>query len=146
MLLLRLLPLVCLPFLAACEGPTGFFSGGTLAGPVAPVPGSFEFARDAGTVQLETRPEDPYSVNIACSVVGDGLYISAGDNRSQWVENMEADPRVRMRIKGDIYELRAERVTDAAEMDAFAEEWLKNAWARDPRGYDEVFVYRLTAR
>jgi hypothetical protein len=142
----RLLVLLCLLALAGCEGPTALFPGGALAGPVAPVPDGFEFARDAGTVQLETRPEDPYSVNIACSVVGGALYVSAGDNRAQWVENMEADPRVRMRIKGDIYELRAERVTDAAEMDAFAEEWLKNAWARDPRSYDEVFVYRLTAR
>jgi hypothetical protein len=142
----RSLVLVCVLVLTACEGPTGFFSGGELAGPVQPVPESFEFARDAGTVQLETRPGEPYSVNIACAVVGDGLYISAGDNRSQWVENMEADPRVRMRIKGDIYELQAVRVTEAAEMDAFAEEWLKNSWARDPRGYDEVFVYRLTAR
>ena len=62
-------------------------------------------------------------------------------------ENMEADPRVRLRVDGVIYELRAERVTDAAEMDAFAEAWLElGAWARDPRGYDEVFVYRLVAR
>jgi hypothetical protein len=142
----RLLVLSCLLALAGCEGPTALFPGGALTGSVEPVPDDFGFARDAGTVQLETRPEDPYSVNIACSVVGDALYISAGSNRAQWVENMEADPRVRMRIKGDLYELRAERVTDAAELDAFAEEWLKNAWARDPRGYDEVFVYRLTAR
>lgn len=132
--------------LLACEGPTGLLPGGALSGSVVPAPANFAFARDAGTVQLETRPADPYSVNIACAIVGDGLYISAGDNRSQWVENMEADPRVRMRIAGMIYELRAERVTEAAELDAFAEEWLKNAWARDPRGYDEVFVYRLVAR
>lgn len=133
-------------FLAACEGPTALFSGGALEGPVEPLPPSFDFASDAGTVQLETRPEDPYSVNIACTVVGEGLYVSAGGNRAQWVEHMEADARVRLRVEGVIYELHAQRVTDAGEMDAFAEAWLQHAWARDPRGYDEAFVYRLVGR
>ncbi|MCP5040560.1 MAG: nitroreductase family deazaflavin-dependent oxidoreductase, partial [bacterium] len=63
-------------------------------------------------IQLETNPEDPYSVNIAYTVVDDQLYIYAGDTRTQWVENMEADPRVRFRLDDTIYELRAERVTD----------------------------------
>jgi len=146
---MRLLPAflaLLVPFLWACEGPTAVFPGGELAGPVEPAPTSFAFARDAGTVQLETRPEDPYSVNIACAVVGDTLYVSAGDNKSQWVENMEANPLVRMRIAGDIYPLRAERVIDDAEMRAFADEWTKNSWARDPTTLDEAWVYRLEAR
>jgi hypothetical protein len=142
----RLLVPILLPAFLACEGPTALLPGGALSGPVEPVPESFAFARDAGTVQLETRPDDPYSVNVASAIVGGDVYVSAGSNRSRWVENMESDPRVRLRIAGVIYELRAERVTDAAALDAFAEEWLKNSWARDPRSYDEVFVYRLLAR
>jgi hypothetical protein len=130
----------------ACGGPTALFPGGALSGPVRPVPESFEFARDAGTIQLESRPDDPYSVNIACAVVDDNLYVSAGDNKSQWVENMEANPLVRLRIKGDVYELRAQRVTDESEMQAFADEWIKYSWARDPRSLDEVWVYRVAAR
>jgi hypothetical protein len=130
----------------ACGGPTALFPGGALSGPVRPVPESFEFARDAVTIQLESRPDDPYSVNIACAVVAGALYVSAGDNKSSWVENMEANPLVRMRINGDIYALHAHRVTDDAEMRAFADEWLKNSWARDPMQYDEVWVYRLAAR
>lgn len=144
------LPLVCLvlsaSFLLACEGPTAVFPGGALSGPVKEAPASFAFARDAGTVQLETRPDDPYSVNIACAVVGDALYVSAGDNRAEWVDNMEANPLVRLRIRGDVYPLRAERVTDDAEMRAFADEWTKNSWARDPTKLDEAWVYRLSAR
>ncbi|MCP5071249.1 MAG: nitroreductase family deazaflavin-dependent oxidoreductase [bacterium] len=141
-------PLVVLSafMLSACEGPVAVFPGGALGGPVKPVPQSFAFASDAGTIQLETHPEDPYSVNIACAVVGDELYISAGDNKSRWVENMEANPLVRLRIDGDIYELRAHRVTGDIEMRAFADEWTKNAWARDPTTLDEVWVYRLAAR
>jgi hypothetical protein len=132
--------------LAACGGPVATFPGGALDGPVKATPSSWEFAREAGTVQLETRPDDPYSVNIACAVVDDGLFVSAGDNKSRWVENMEADPRVRMRIDGDVYELAARRVTTDAEMNAFAEEWIKNSWARDPRDFEEVWVYRLDPR
>ena len=130
----------------ACEGPVAVFSGGALTGPVKSVPASFEFARDAGTVQLETNPEEPYSVNIACAVAGSRLYVSAGDNKAQWVENMEADDRVRMRIRGEVYELRAERVTDPAEMRVFADEWTKYSWARDPTTLDVAWVYRLEAR
>jgi hypothetical protein len=133
--------------LVGCGGPFVVFPGGRLSGPVEPAPESFAFARDAGTVQLETRPEDPYSVNIACAVVGDALYVSAGDNRSRWVEHMEANPLVRLRIDGTLYELRAQRVVDEAEMEAFAEAWLaKGAWARDPTALDEAWVYRLGPR
>jgi hypothetical protein len=101
---MRLLPAflaLSIPFLLACEGPTAVFPGGELAGPFQPAPASFDFARYAGTVQLETRPEDPYSVNIACAVVGDALFVSAGDNKSRWVENIEANPLVRLRIAGE---------------------------------------------
>lgn len=132
--------------LVGCGGPVLVFPGGALEGPVEPPPESFAFARDVGTVQLETRPDDPYSVNINGTVVGHRPYVSAGGSRSQWVRHIEADPRVRLRVDGTIYELRAQRVTDEAEMRAFAAEWLKNAWARDPTKLDEAFVYRLEPR
>ena len=132
--------------LGACGGPLVVFPGGALNGPVRPAPQGFGFARDAGTVQLETRPEDAYSVNIACTVVGDQIYVSAGANRARWVEHIEANPLVRLRIDGEIYELRAERGTDEAEMRAFAAEWTQNRWARDPTTLAEVWVYRLEAR
>jgi len=143
---MKLLASILLVGLTACGGPVGTFPGGALSGPVAPVPEGVDFARDAGTVQLESNPADPYSVNVACTVVGEGLYVTAGGNRATWVDHLEADPRVRLRVKGTLYELRAERVTEAAEMDAFAEAWLENAWARDPREFEEAFVYRLVRR
>jgi len=137
---------VWLAVLSACRGPLAVFPGGALEGPVQATPESFAFASSAGTIQLETRPEDPYSVNIACAVVDDALYVSAGDNKSQWVENMALNPLVRLRINGAIYELRAQRVTDDTEMRAFAVEWTKNSWARDPTTLEEVWVYRMLAR
>jgi len=140
--------LVVVLFLGCSGGPLPFMAGGKLDGPVKPTPSSFAFAKDAGTIQLETRPEDPYSVNVAGAIVGDGLYVSAGDNRANWVEHIEVTPLVRARIEGDVYELKARRVTDAKEMDAFAEAWLGlGAWARDPRKLDgEPYVYQLGPR
>jgi hypothetical protein len=133
--------------LVGCRGPFLVFPGGGLSGPVQSTPESFAFARDAGTVQLETRPEEPYSVNIACAVVKDGLYVSAGGNKSRWVEHMESNPLVRLRIDGDIYELRARRVVGDAEMRAFADVWVaKGSWARDPTTLEEAWVYRLGPR
>jgi hypothetical protein len=135
--------------LSGCGGgPLPFLAGGKLDGTVKPAPASFAFVRDVGTIQLETRPEDPYSVNVAGAVVGEGLYVSAGDNRANWVDHIDANPLVRVRIEGDVYELEARRVTDAKEMDAFAESWLAlGAWARDPRELDgEPYVYRLEPR
>lgn len=130
-----------------CGGPTLIFPGGALEGEVHPAPSSWAFAADAGTIQLETRPEEPYSVNIVCVVVGEELYVSAGDNHSQWVENMEANPNVRARIEGKLYALRAERVTDEAEMAAFAVGWTdKVSFGRDPTELEVAFVFRLEPR
>jgi hypothetical protein len=141
------LPAALLAFTLGCGGPTFVFPGGALEGEAKPVPSSWAFAADAGTIQFETRPEDPYSVNIVCVVVGEQLYVSAGDNHSQWVENMEVNPLVRARIEGGLYELRAERVTNDAEMAAFAKGWTdKVSFGRDPTELDEAFVFRLSER
>ena len=106
---------------------------------------------DAGTAQLEsTHAEDatPYSVNLAYTVIDERLYLNAGDTETQWVRNMTADPNVRLRIEGEIYELSARRVEAAAEIDTFAEAWTNQSFfRRDPRELDgEVWIYELVAR
>ena len=142
----RRFALLCSILVSAC-GPFLLFPGGKLDGSVKPTPASFAFASDAGTIQIETRPADPYSVNVACAIVGDRLYVSGGDTKTRWVENIEADPLVRARIDGDVYELRARRVVDDAELRAFAVAWMKlGSWARDPTKLGEVWVYQLEPR
>jgi hypothetical protein len=86
-------------------------------------------------------------VNLVFTILDGGLYVNAGDTETQWVKNMTEDPRVRLRVDGVLYELRAERVTDADEISAFGEAWTSQSmFRRDPAGYDEVFIYRLVAR
>ena len=144
---MRLLLVLTVLFCAACSGPFAVFPGGRLTGESGQDPGDWAFAGDSGTCQLETNPQEPYSVNIACTIVGGALYVNAGDTETQWVENMQADPAVRLRIDGILYDLRAERARDPATIDAFAEAWTSQSmFLRDPRGLEEAWIYRLDTR
>ncbi len=130
-----------------CNGPFVLLPGGRLEGQLEKAPGDWAFAGDYGTVQLETRPEDPYSVNIAFTVIGQRLYINAGDTETQWVKNITANPQVRLRMDGVLYDLRAERITDTAEITAFSRAWTSQSmFRRDPAELDKVWIYSLVSR
>lgn len=129
---------------ASCNGPLPFMSGGTLDGSVQPAPRLWELPDDFGVVQLETRPEEPYSVNIAYTQINGALYINAGDTETEWVKHMESDPRVRLRREGVIYVARAIRVTQDEEITRFGAAWTaESMFHRDPAELDVVWIYRL---
>ena len=142
--------LLALPLVLAalgCSGPVGLLPGGELDGEAKPAPADWVFAGDYGTVQLETRPEEPYSVNLAFTVLDGRLYINAGDTETRWVKNIASNSRVRLRMDGVLYDLRAERVIDVSEISAFAEAWTSQSmFRRDPSGLEEVWIYRLVSR
>ncbi len=144
---IRLLSLLLFLTTSGCNGPFMLMSGGKLEGVGKPVPGDWTFTADSGIVQLETRPEEPYSVNIVYTVLNGILYINAGDTETQWVKNISADSAVRLRMHDVLYDLRAERVSDAAEIAAFAVAWTgQSMFRRDPSELDQVWIYRLEAR
>lgn len=140
--------LVLVALLLGCNGPLPFLSGGELEGEAVEAPERWsEWDESYGVIQFETNPAEPYSVNIAYTVVDERLYVYAGDTETKWVEHMQQDPRVRLRRGDSIYALRAERVSDAAEVAAFAKAWTEHgAYHRDPLALDEVWLYRLTPR
>jgi hypothetical protein len=144
---LALLLLVCTVPVAGCSGPTVLLPGGALEGATVAPPDSWSFTDAVDTVQLETRPADPYSVNIWVIALGDHLYVHAGANRSTWVENMEADPNVRLRVKDSIYALRASRVAAQEEFDRFSDAYEKK-YGRRPRNGNvtEAYLFRLAGR
>ena len=142
----RPIALSCLLLVAGC-GPILLLPGGRLDGAVTPAPNDWSFTDEVDTIQLETRPDDPYSVNIWAIGMGPGLYVHAGANRSRWVENMEANPSVRVRVEDKLYDLRASRVEGQDEFTRFSDAYEKKYGSR-PRNEDvtEAYLFRLEAR
>ena len=142
-----LLALLLIAALAGCGGPFVLLPGGALEGPTVSAPESWSFTDAVKTVQLETRPADPYSVNIWVIAMDEHLYVHAGANRSEWVENMEKDPNVRIRVDGSIYELTASRVGAQEEFDRFSDAY-ERKYGRRPRNENvaEAYLFRLAAR
>jgi len=138
------------PFALACLlgcGPVLLLPGGELSGPVEALPGDWSFSDEISTIQLETRPTDPYSINIWAVGLEDRLYVHAGANRSRWVENLIADPQARVRVGGKLYLVTAVRVEDPTEFATFADAYKKKYGVR-PRNENvsQVYLYRLGAR
>ena len=123
------------------------FSGGELNGTLTPHPGDWTEAASPDIIELETNPQDPYSVKLLVIGAGENLYVHAGANRATWVEHMEQDPNVRLKIGDALYELRAERVTEQAEFDAFAAVY-EGKYGNEPRNgnVDEAYLFRLLPR
>ncbi len=118
----------------ASDGPLLGFAGGALSGPVAIPPADWSFTNDRYVVEIEVRPDDPYSVNLLCVSVGDRLYIASGSGPdATWVRALTQNPALRLRVDDQIYELHATRVTDSAEIDAYLDALEEKYGARAQR-------------
>ena len=143
---LRLFPFLCI-LMIGC-GPFVMIPGGSLSGDVVPVPTNWAFTEDVETVQLETRPSDPYSVNIWAVEIDDSMYIVAGGGaETTWAQHIQADPRVRLRVGESLYELRAVEANDDASRDLFLVA-AKKKYDFEPEGdeVNEAVLYRLDPR
>lgn len=148
----RFVGALALVVVTATGCPLGPFAGGRLGGGVQEKPVSdWSFVAEHETCQLETNPEDPYSVNTWCTGYGEDLYIPTsmiygpsvpGDR--EWVRNVQADPRVRVRVGGTVYELKAVRVEDEALVESVLVVLEEKHQPRDPS--NEIWVYRMQAR
>jgi hypothetical protein len=129
-------------------GPLVMIPGGSLSGDVQPAPADWSFTDEVETVQLETRPSDPYSVNVWGVGVGDIFYIASGRGvDAAWAEHIEANPNVRLRVGDAIYELDATRTSDPAELDAFlVAAKAKYDFEPEPGQRETAVLYRLTPR
>lgn len=116
--------------LSGCGGPVLMIPGGALSGEVVTTPVEDWSFVDSTFLDLETRPDDPYSVELNYFVVDGQLYIDPAEGR-EWFEHLRADPLVRVRFDGKIYPLRAVLVGQPGELDDF-----------DP----DRFIYRLDSR
>ena len=138
---------MCSLILTACNEPFILAAGGALEGPAAKAPSTWELDKDSSLAQLETQPNDPYSINFTYVQLDGRLYAYAGDTRTRWVANIEKKPLVRVRLQNKIYAAHAIRVTSSKELTEFANVWTGlSMFQRDPMQFDEVWLYRLEAR
>jgi hypothetical protein len=137
----------CLLILTACDGPFILAAGGDLSGTVKEAPNKWLLDEDSAVAQLETRPEDPYSINFTYVQLKGQFYVYAGDTRTNWVKHIEQNPLVRVRVKDNIYPVRAIRVMSEEELSEFAGVWANlSVFQRNPMNFEEVWLYRLEAR
>ena len=137
----------CLLILTACDGPFILAAGGDLSGTVTEVPNKWQLDEDSAVAQLETRPEDPYSINFTYVQLKGQFYVYAGNTRTNWVKHIEQNPLVRVRIQDNIYPVRAIRVMSEEELSEFAGVWENlSVFQRNPMNSEEVWLYRLEAR
>ena len=116
--------------LLACGGPFLLIPGGELSGEVVAEPVADWSFVDDRFIDVETRPDDPYSVELNYTVRDGELYIDAAEGRA-WLEHIRNDPRVRVRFGDKIYPVEAVLVGRPGELEEF-----------DP----DRFVYRLDPR
>ncbi len=124
--ILGLIALAC----AGCGGPFLVFPGGALSGELVSEPVSDWSFVDDRFVDIETRPGDPYSVELNYVVKDGKLYIDPAEGRT-WFDYLRADPRLRVRFGDKIYAVTAVLVGKPGELAGF-----------DPDRY----VYRLDSR
>ena len=134
-------------------GPLGPIPGGRLRGDVAPPPLDWSSMADVRQAQLETRPEDPHSINIWLGVVGGRLYVTSSlilgpddPNERDWVQHVLADPRVRLRIDGRVYELNAVRVQDPVLVETVRSTMIDKYEVEPDAHSDAAWVFQLAPR
>jgi hypothetical protein len=148
--------LLALPALLLTACPLGPLPGGRLGGDVQRgAVRDWEFVAEVEQCQLETNPADPYSVNTWCAGKGSRLYVPTSmiygpmaPGERGWVRNVLADPRVRLRVDGVVYERTATRVDDEDEYTAIRS-LLEGKYQLGPDSLDaerEIWIYRMEPR
>ena len=138
----------CAALVTLACGPIVMVPGGELSGEVVPAPASWDFTDEVDTVQLETRPSDPYSVNIWALAIADSIYVVAGGgDETTWARHIEADPRVRLRVNDKLYELTAVAANSDADRALFLTA-AKKKYDFDSEGEntEKAVLYRLNPR
>lgn len=101
-------------------GPIGPFPGGALRGEPAASAGVDDWGpllADVSTIEIQVHPDDPYSVTTAHILREGRLYVPCMScARKTWPDFVAQDDRVVLRINGELYPLRAIRVTDPEEV------------------------------
>ncbi len=130
---------------ASCGGPLSMIPGGELSGDVKSAPLTWATVPD--TIQVETRPSDPYSINIWSVGLDEHLYIATGADGTTWTEFFATDANVRVRIIDSLYELKADLVSSSDERDTVSSAYVEK-YELDPEDnwLQTGMIFRLDRR
>ncbi len=142
--------------LAGC-GPLGPIPGGALSGPVGAAEiDDWSFAAGVENAQLETRLDDPHSVNTWFASVGSNLYVptsmirgSKTPTKRSWVAHVDEDDRVRIRLGDTVFERRVRRIADGSDEYNAARAALEARYEIEPEDRDPervIWIFRVEAR
>jgi len=111
--------LIVLLGLGACSKPLLWLPGGALSGPEAQLSAA-KLPAEGGVLVLETRPADPYSVNIGYTVIDGQIHIDPAEER-RWYQNIKVNSNVRIQLEGAeaVYPAKAVVVEDAQVLAQF---------------------------
>ena len=131
--------------LVGCSDPLILLPGGLLSGETRAAP--VKWADVPETIQVETRPSDPYSINIWGVGIGENLYIATGSDGTKWTDFIAANSNVRVRFDTSVYELVASRVDDEAEREAVGSAYItKYDLDREDNWVLDSMIFRLDRR
>ncbi len=106
----------------SCSNPVAVIPGGELSGQTQTPPP--DWTDVPKIIQVETRPADPYSINIWSVGIGRDLYIATGTDGTTWSEFIDTNSKVRARIGSSLYELNATSVNDPQERSVVVDAYL----------------------
>jgi hypothetical protein len=143
---MRILTAVILAtLLVSCGEPLSMFPGGQLSGQVHAAPSTWVDVPE--TIQVETRPSDPYSINIWSVGIGQHLYIATSASGTTWSDFISTDSNIRARLGSSMHELDATSITDPAERSTVAAAYVsKYELDKDDNWVDEGLIFRLDRR
>jgi hypothetical protein len=145
----RLIAAAVLALGALACGPHGPVPGGRLSGEVVTTPvDDWSFAQGLETIAIETRPDEPYSVNVWFVSQGPRLWVaSGGGSETKWAKNLTADPRVRLLINGKLYERMAVPANDQVEQEEVLVLYqTKYDYKRDAEDEGKAVLFRMDPR
>ena len=137
------------------DGPLGPLPGGALqAGTIVPPPDDWSPFADVATLELETRPDSPWSVTTWFVVQEGKLYASADflNPGKRWPHFVLEDPRVRVRLDEGShllrFECRAVRVDEPSTIASLRETFARkyHLAADGLAARTQVWFFRLDPR
>lgn len=131
------------------DGPLGPIPGGRMSGPVVDPAEPLDWNGIEREIEIEVRPEQPWSLTVWRAVVDGDLYIpSGGGAQRRWTQVAIADPRVRVRSQGRIREGCLVRIEDKDVRRPALEALLETyGLTGSPEGDDgSVWLFRVEPR